>query len=480
MALDENGLTIRRLPEVLDDLEVSLKENVDVNMDASTDTLFGQVLAIFADAISQEEAQAQAVYDSFNILKAEGRNLDDLAALQGLSRLEGFPTSGQLRVTGNDGVLVVAGSLFQNPITLDQFTNPDDLQLTTNSCISAKYSVKTLLNSTTYTIQVNDTNYSYTSSVSATNLEILNGIQTGIDADPIKTWTSSVDAVNEQIEIVTSDENNIAVTSVTYIGPDEVVAETFIECTVEGAVVAPENTVTVVLAGPSVTVTNPQTLSTGRDRETDEELRQRLLNGQQNLGVATVEAIRDRLEDTLGVLSASVVENDQTIVDGAGRPPKSFESIVDGGTDEDVATTIWLSKPAGIETFGNTTTIIQDSSGNDRTINFTRPTAINIAIRVSYTKYDEEVFPSDGEDTIRTTCVNHTNNLGLGVDVIPQRYFGDIFSAVAGIETLVVEVQTLANAGDPPVELDWQTTPIDIAEAEFASTTNLDVIVQEV
>src|SRR5260221_13941560 len=36
-----------------------------------------------------------------------------------------------------------------------------------------------------------------------------------------------------------------------------------------------------------------------------------------------------------------------------GRPPKSFEAVVQGGSDDDIANQIWLTKPAGIETFGN-------------------------------------------------------------------------------------------------------------------------------
>ena len=192
---------------------------------------------------------------------------------------------------------------------------------------------------------------------------------------------------------------------------------------------------------------------------------------------ATVLAIQDQLENTVGVSSATVVENDQITVDGEGRPPKSFECVVSGGTDNAVATTIWETKPAGIETFGNTTIIITDVRGTQREINFTRPAATNIAIQVTYTLYDEEVFPVDGEDTIKQVCVDYTNSLGLGVDVIPQRYFGPIFEAVTGIEGLVVEVQTLVNAGDAPNPANWQTTPIEISATEFASTVTSDVTV---
>ena len=147
------------------------------------------------------------MYDSFNILKAEGKQLDDLAALQGLSRIAGSATSGLLQVTGNDGVTVVQGSLFENPITQDQFASTADLTLTTLNCESAIYSVKTLLASETYTVSVNSVVYSYVSSVTPSETEILNGLKTQIDADSTKTWESEVDGTAETLRIYTTDSD---------------------------------------------------------------------------------------------------------------------------------------------------------------------------------------------------------------------------------------------------------------------------------
>jgi hypothetical protein len=57
--------------------------------------------------------------------------------------------------------------------------------------------------------------------------------------------------------------------------------------------------------------------------------------------------------------------------------------------------------------------------------------------------------------------------------------FGPIYSAVTGIDELVVEVQEIASAGDPPNPVNWQTTRLAIDEDEFSSITDVDIVVVE-
>lgn len=558
MALDANGLTIRRLPEVLADIVTSEQANIDSNIATSDDTLLGQLNVIIASAIADQEALAQAVYDNFNPLKAEGRNLDDLATLIGITRITGAKSSTTVQTfTGDNGVTVPISTVLENPITLDRFNTTSAVVLDVASCISAKYSVKDILNNTTYTITVNAIDYAFLSDGTATALEILNGLQALIAADSAATWTATVDATNLQMEIKTSNTLNIVISSTTFIGPDVVVNQGAAEATVEGIIVAPANSVTTTITAVSglTSTTNTTAYVVGRNRETDEELRARLLVSQQVSGVATVEAIQDSIANLSGVTTATVIENEKilfsdgsavvtftnatnvvnltantlnvgdpiqfstssdgtlpaeispqniqywvvtkntndfqvaltkggTVVtftdDGTGtntihigRPPKSFESVVQGGTDAAVALDIWQTKPAGIESFGDTPVNIIDSSGNTQTIRFTRPTAVILGFEVDYTKYDEESFPAGGEATIAQTVVDVTNALGVDEDVIPSRYFGPIYNAVSGINSLVVRVEIIAAPG-------FQTTKLPIGIDDFASTSATNIVVAEV
>jgi uncharacterized phage protein gp47/JayE len=480
--LDENGLTIKRLPEVLADLVASEQANIDPDISTRDDELLGQLNNIFAAAITEQWELTQAVNDNFNPLKAEGKNLDDLGAITGTVRQAGAKSSTPDQTfIGDNGATVLAGTILQNPITLDRFLVTNDVAIGVGSCLSAKYSAATILNNEIYTLSVNGTDYNYTSDADATALEILNGIQVEIAADAIATWSATVDTGEEQL-VITTDSALINIVTITYLLADEATVSGLVEASEEGAISAPPNSVnSIVSSTPGLaSTTNPTAYVIGRLREEDEAYRARILSSQQSSGKGTVEAIRDDVSLVVGATTVIVIENDQITVDGDGRPPKSFEVIVQGGTDEDVATAIWISKPAGIETFGTTATVINDSIGTQQTINYTRPLPVHLAFLAEYTRYDEESFPAGGEATMASTVQTVTDGLGLDVDVIPSRYFGPLYATTEGINSLVVSVQVLAAPGDPIVPGSWQTTKLAISPKEFASTTGVDITITEV
>lgn len=303
-------------------------------------------------------------------------------------------------------------------------------------------------------------------------------------------------------------------------------------------------------------VTNFKAGVTGRNVETDAELRIRRANSLRVLGNATVEAIRSRLlQEVPGVSSVTIFENvtmtqdpfditfssdfvsgnniqvdldgtnignvsyavshlatitalanliasqseiDSAVVGGTGnrsiqvtmkegeqvsivlnvtgggaptyiiaggRPPKSFEAVVQGGTDAAVALKIWQSKPAGIQTFGNTSVVITDSQGNPQTINFTRAIPVYIWVTVALTLNPQETFPPNGQQLVSNAILAYGNSLGIGVDVFIQRVQAAIFS-VPGIASAVVQLARTFNPTDTP---SYGTTDIVIGDTEISS-----------
>ena len=175
-----------------------------------------------------------------------------------------------------------------------------------------------------------------------------------------------------------------------------------------------------------------------------------------NMTVA-VEVTIDSFTVTGGVSQAQAVFK-------GGRLPKSFEAVVQGGTDADVANKIWLTKPAGIQTFGNTEFTITDSQGEQQAINFSRPTPIYIWVTVTLTLYPEETFPPNGQDLVAAAINTYGNNLGIGVDVLLQRVLAQIFT-VPGIASGVMQIASTNAPGDSPL---FSTADIPIAENEVA------------
>lgn len=450
MAITEQGLTIRRFPEVEEDIQDSLLENLNTSLVFDSDTLIGQLIAIIGAEIADEEALIQAVYDSFDIDKAEGAALERLVALIGLARLSAATTTGDQEFVGSDGTLIPAGSLVSNPSTQDQFETLVELTLAPASCQSVTYTVSTVLDNENYTISVNGLDFLFTSDGSATAAEIVDGLAAQINLPAGRTWEA--ENVSDQLRVFTLDNNNIVVSAITFLLVDFVVAEVAVQSVVTGEIRAPANVITNIVSSIAgiISTNNNLSFSTGRDRETDEGLRERASESTQLAGSSTVPANLSTVSNVAGVNTVLIVENLSAVVDSEGRPPHSYEVIVDGGVEGDIAAAIFSEKPAGIQTFGDITINIIDASDTPRAISFSRPTNVFIAVRVTFNLYDEEVFPVTGTEDIEQAVLDTGNALDIGEDVINGRFVGPIYASAEGINTVLVETQIISSSGTTP------------------------------
>jgi uncharacterized phage protein gp47/JayE len=480
MAITEEGLTIRRFPEVEADIQDSLVTNLNTSLVFDNDTLLGQLVAIIGAEIADEEALLQAIYDSFDIAKAEGAALDRLVALIGITRLDAARTSGDQDFTGADGTVIPQGTLVANPSSLDQFETGFALTLAPSSCKEVTYSVSSVLNNTLYTIEVNGNDFSYTSSGAATVTEIVDGLVAQINLPSGRTWEAQ--NVGDQLRVFTLNQDNIAVSAITFLLVESVTASVFTQATVTGDIRAPANSLTQIVSSVSGldSTTNPLSFTTGRDKETDEELRERASQTTQLAGSSTVPANISAVANVEGVSAVLLVENLSDVVDGEGRPPHSYEVIVEGGVDGDIARAIFNEKPAGIQTFGDITVNVLDQTETPRAISFSRPDDIIIATRVTYDLYDEELFPPTGPDDIVQAVLEAGNALGIGEDVIPKRFYGPIYAAVSGLNDITVEMQILASSGDVPNPGSWSEAKISISDSQVSSFNLADVYTVQV
>ncbi len=475
--LNADGLTILRQPEVLQNIETSERANIDKNINTQDNELLGQLNNIMSENIADLWGLAQAVYDNFDLREAEGNSLDSLGIIAGRVLRKSAVKSSTSRqlVTASPNSNLPVNSILSNLTTGDRVFTSITTTLEPTSCRSAVVEVTTLANSTLYRITVNSTDYDYTSDASATVPEILEGLRSTIAADTSATWTAEVS--NDSIRITTdNDSDNISVTLLANM--QVVTVDVFVTAAAEntGPLIFPANSVTNIVVGivGVQSTTNTEAYSLGRELETDEDYRTRIAVSQQSGGSATIESIRDGLRNVAGTTSVKVTENN-TLSTVDTIPPKAFEAVVLGGTDEDVGLSIWNTKPAGIQSFGSTSHVIQDSDGNNQTINFTRPALINTAFRITYTLYDEEVFPSTGEADMKQAIKSAMDVLSVGEDIIPTRFLGPIYSGVAGIDSLLVEAQVLPSQGDTPNPSNWSTDRIDISDRQLPFTIVSDM-----
>ncbi len=184
----------------------------------------------------------------------------------------------------------------------------------------------------------------------------------------------------------------------------------------------------------------------GRDVESNADFRVRREELLRITGSATLEAIRARVREVEDVLQAFVFENVTNVTDINGLPPKSFEVVVSGGDDDDIAETIFLAKPVGIETYGSVTRPVLDSMGFSHDINFSRPTEVPIYIDLTVS-VNSALFPLDGTDQIKAALVAFGDALQIGDDVFALQ-FKCVPLSVAGVEDVTIfKIDTVT----PPV-----------------------------
>lgn len=479
MPLTSTGLTVRRQPDVLSDLENDQRTLISSDIDTRDDELFGQINSIVSLLASNVEQTIQAGWDNLDLDTAEGVWLDKKGRDKGLIRLQdSYSFTYYQKFEGDNGAVVPAGTVIRNSSTKDEYTVATTIPLSNSSCYNITYTVGTLSNNTTYYISVNTTVYSYVSDATATKLEILNGLKALIDADSLKPWAATVDTVNERITVTSTDLNKqLVVLSTSNLSIYRVGNTGYIEATEVGAISAPANSIVeFVTTAPGVALTtNLQDVVIGRLRETDVEFRTRIYESLAVKSVATTDAIYSRLRNVPGVTMVQVLTNPTSTTDVNGIPPYTYECVVVGGDDTAVAQEIWDTKSAAQPIYGNTSILITDLQGNSRGIDFSRPVAKNIAFKVSYTTYSEESLSVNLEEEIESAILAYIG--GLGIDVIPPRYFGPIYNNTTGLETITVEVQFLTNPGDTPAPGSWQTTPLAIGNREYGVSQASDIYV---
>lgn len=485
MPLTEDGLLIPRMPEILADIENKQRELISPEINNRDDQLLSNLNAILSERLNDLYMMMEAVRDSWDIARAEGRSLDDLLALKKIYRIPaGKSFTNSQRFVGRNGVVIPAGRVLINENTGDRFVVSETVTISITNTIWSDFTIPTFLPFTTYQFSVNGILISFTTEEEGSVSDIYSGLEAAYNDLPAQEFFI-FQADSNQISII-RDSSNIGTLRISHsqnIQASQVSTLGTIEAQETGPIIAPISSVTRFLIPITgvVQTYNGEALSVGRLEETDEQFRLRGITSVSSDGTATVPSITSSLYNNVpGVSSVTLVENDTHEYDSEGRPPHSYEVIVVGGDEQLIGLDLWRTKPSSIPTYGSQQVIIVDSDGNPRLVYFTRPSPVNIAVNVTYTLYDEEIFPPLGNDIIRQIVSEWLSSRTTGEDVIPKRLYGPIYNAVPGINDLVVEVQVIPSQGSTPDPADWTADSIPISSTQYSSSSFADVYVAQV
>lgn len=486
--LTSTGFSKKRLADIKTEIENDVRVALGSNVARLPSQVISQLIGVFSDREASIWEQLEHVYNSQYPDTSEGINLDNVAALTGHTRQAAVKSRvtdlGQL-LFGTAGTVVPLGTVFSvEGAPTSQFAT--DSEVTLGVGVDEIQTVSFTATPTvgqwklTYTKgSVSEETAALAFDIDAATLQsalnalaMLSGVTvTGSVGAGFEVTFAGADGKQPQ-EILVVSENTLdspaATVNVTRttVGVEQGKCE--MTALTTGPITAPTGSLNVIDT-PVFGLDSTQNIVdalVGRDLETDLELRARRSQTLQLAGNATLPAIRSKLLDTPGVTAAIIFEND-TMVTVDGRPPKSYECVVQGGINAAIAETIFESKPAGILTVGTVNETVTDSQGIAHQINFSRPTATPLWLDVVLT-IDPETFPAGGAASAKQNLIDYINGLQIGDDVIVNPKLICVIEPIPGVLFADIKIGT---APAPTLSDNIIIAVNELAETDAAKVT---------
>ena len=469
----DTGLKRKTLQEIRVEIENAMKQAFGQSFDTSVDSPNGLLISQLALGFSNAWELAYEVFVSRDPSQATGVSLDFAAALNGLSRQSASACS-------VDAVLYTLNSSATIPANSKAIRTRGNLEFSLNSSVSiSRSSCERIMiadagsqKNTEYVFHFTFGDVTLNNSTENSNLHVLR--QQIILALPVG---GHAEFFGDNL-VVWVEDSTVGITGTLpsdfniYAGATGVF--TAVSTGLQSCAVGELDEVTGGVTGFDA-VYNYVVGTPGRDTETDEELRiRRAISARSIKSCGTDPSIEAHLRNDVPGVSAALVTSNRTMVtDVEGRPPKSFEALVGGGTDEEVAMCIWNNMPSGIQCFGNTSVEITDEDGDKQMISFSRPIAKYLWVRVTYRLYSEEEFT--GLDSLKASILQWADiEYNLGKDVIPDRIYQGIYR-IPGVGQCQIEVALTENATDTPSYTD-ETIAVPSTEYAVLSLDRISLI----
>lgn len=225
---------------------------------------------------------------------------------------------------------------------------------------------------------------------------------------------------------------------------------------VSGSIVAnvgDVNIIVTIIAGWS-SVTNNQAATIGTPVESDSMFRARQATSTAQPSQTVLEGLRGSIATVSGVTRHRVYENDTSTIDPEGLPPHSVTCVVEGGNNEDIATSIINKKTLGTYTNGDVTVNIADSQGQTNTIRFFRPTYVDIDVVINVKALSG--YTTAITESIKVNVSNYLSSLAIGDDLAISSLWGAALSVMPNLSqpNFSITAMTASRHGNTPTTND--------------------------
>lgn len=428
--LTSTGLVIKTVEIIRAEIIAELQGVFGASIDVGDESLLGVLVGIMADHIGSNWELLEEIVASQDPDAATGTLLESLAALTGTFKKAAYSSTVTLYLTGTVGTVVPALSQAK---TLSTGTYWQTLAAATIATVPA------WVLSSAYVIGDLCTNAGriYQCTVS--------GVSAGFGGPT----TTAVDIIDNTCHW-------------TYVGNGVGVVTAAAKSVLTGAIAGVARDIASIYTpvGGWSSVMNLTDALTGNVEQTDESLRVTREAELSQAGVADPDAIRAALLQITGVTSATVFVNNSdvetgTIAQNNVMPPHSVEALVLGGTDQLIFDVLFGSVAGGIAFVGSTVGTSTDSQGVAQPVKFSRPTAVNIYVDITYVK-DPATYPTDGDAQVKAAISAYGQKQNTGKDAVASSVAASIFPVyvngikVAGVVGVLDVTQTFIGTAPAP------------------------------
>lgn len=467
------GFKAKRLADIKTELETRFKQVYGNNINLDARGPFGQLIGIMAENLETQWELAEQTFNSQFPQTADGIGVDNTLDLVGLRRKN--PTFSVVDITffGAVGTVVPdTAEVSRSDIPTTVFspgasgtilagTGTNEVQRVDFSALpdagdweidfDGQQTAVLAFNITAGQLQTALENLS---NIGAGNVAVTGDFTGGF---AITFQGALAEDDHPQITISTNNltSGGPAVSATPSTTTEGVLPNVTLSCvaTTTGPLAAPSgtlNTLDTPIAGVTA-VSNALDADLGSDLESDADAKTRRNESVAIPGHSTVPAIFADVLQLDAVEAVRVFENETFITDTAGRPPKSYEVVVQGGDDTEIAETILETKGAGIQLVGSTLVVLKDIQGFDKDVRFSRPTSVPIYLEVDIKT--NASFPTNGVTASEEALLAFGDALNISDDVIVIPKLLCSLDAIAGIVDVEIRigVATIPTAGTATV-----------------------------
>lgn len=446
------GLNRKTLQELRVEFENKFKQVFGVAFETAVDSPNGLLISQLALSYNDLWELAQEIYSSLDPNQAVGAALDARAAFNGVSRKPALPcTVDAVLYTNGSSATIPAGSLAKRQRGNLNFALDETVTISRSACNELLIIDDGSSKNTEYVFHFTFGDVTLNNATSASNLTVL--------ASAVESAGGSATLTERGLVVRPNGSLTVGVTGSM---PSDFIIQsgangkfTAVELGYQTCEIGELDTIAAAVSGWNA-VYNYVSGVPGSDLESDESLRvRRAATARVRKSRATDPAIEAALLDVPGVSSAIVKSNRGFATDSEGVPGKAFVSLVVGGNDNEIARCIYENQPSGIQSYGNTSVNITDSHGIEQQISFSRPTAVYLWVKVTYSLYSEEEFT--GQQSIKDALVEWAEKeYTLGKDIISTRLNQGLYD-VPGIGVATCAVAVTDSPDTAPSSASYET-----------------------